>query len=279
MNHIKIACCQMNVVENKQTNINKAREMIGSAAKLGAKIITLPEIFNCPYDNKYFRDYAETFPNGETIEMLSNCAKENKIFLVGGSIPELDNNKIYNTSFIFNDQGKLIGKHRKVHLFDIDIKGKIKFKESEVLSYGNSFTVVDTPYLKIGVAICYDIRFPEQLRMMTLAGAKLILVPAAFNTTTGPAHWDILFRTRALDNQVYIAGTSPARSMESSYVAYGHSLVVDPYGKITNQLDEKEGVLISTLDLDYLDQVREELPLLKHRRTDLYKIELMKDKI
>lgn len=279
MNHIKIACCQMNVVENKQTNINKAREMIGSASKLGAKIITLPEIFNCPYDNKYFRDYAETFPNGETIEMLSNCAKENKIFLVGGSIPELDNNKIYNTSFIFNDQGKLIGKHRKVHLFDIDIKGKIKFKESEVLSYGNSFTVVDTPYLKIGVAICYDIRFPEQLRMMTLAGAKLILVPAAFNTTTGPAHWDILFRTRALDNQVYIAGTSPARSMESSYVAYGHSLVVDPYGKITNQLDEKEGVLISTLDLDYLDQVREELPLLKHRRTDLYKIELMKDKI
>lgn len=274
MNNIKIACCQMNVVENKQANINKAREMIVTAAKLGAQIITLPEIFNCPYDNKYFREYAETFKNGETIEMLSNTAKENKIFLVGGSIPELDDDKIYNTSFIFDDQGKLIGKHRKVHLFDIDIKNKIKFKESEVLSAGNSFTVVDTPYLKIGVAICYDIRFPEQIRIMALAGAKLILVPAAFNNTTGPAHWDILFRSRALDNQLYIAATSPARNSKSSYVAYGHSLVVDPYGKIINQLDEKEGVLISTLDIDYIDQIREELPLLKHRRTDLYELRL-----
>lgn len=277
MNTIKIACCQMNVVENKRVNIDKAREMISTAASLGAKIITLPEIFNCPYDNKYFRDYAETFQDGETIAMLASSAKKNKIFLVGGSIPELDNNKVYNTSFIFNDEGKLIGKHRKVHLFDIDIKDKIRFKESEVLSYGDSFTVMDTPYVRIGVAICYDIRFPEQIRIMALKGAKLILVPAAFNTTTGPAHWDILFRTRALDNQVYIAATSPARNLKSSYVAYGHSLVADPYGKIINQLDEKEGILIFNLDLDYIDKIREELPLLKHRRTDLYELVSKKD--
>lgn len=277
MNTLKIACCQMNVVENKQVNIDKAREMISTAASLGAKIITLPEIFNCPYDNKYFRDYAETFKDGETIAMLASSAKKHKIFLVGGSIPELDNNKVYNTSFVFNDEGKLIGKHRKVHLFDIDIKDKIRFKESEVLSYGESFTVMDTPYVRIGVAICYDIRFPEQIRIMALKGAKLILVPAAFNTTTGPAHWDILFRTRALDNQVYIAATSPARNLKSSYVAYGYSLVADPYGKIINQLDEKEGILISNLDLDYIDKIREELPLLKHRRTDLYELVSKKD--
>lgn len=276
MNNLKIACCQMNVVENKRANIDKAREMIVTAAGLGAKIITLPEIFNCPYDNKYFRDYAENFQNGETIAMLSACAKDNKIFLVGGSIPEEDNNKIYNTSFIFNDEGELIGKHRKVHLFDIDIKDKIRFMESEVLSCGNSFTVLDTPYCRIGIAICYDIRFPEQIRSMALEGAKLILVPAAFNTTTGPAHWDILFRTRAMDNQVYIVGASPARNLKSSYVAYGHSLVADPYGKIINQLDEKEAILISNLDLDYIDEIREALPLLRHRRTDLYELVMKK---
>lgn len=261
---------------SKKENIDKAKKMICEAAHKGAKIISLPEMFNCPYNNKEFREYAENFSNGETINMLSNIAKEKNIYLIGGSIPELDNeNRVYNTSFIFDNKGILIGKHRKIHLFDIDIKGKVTFKESEVLTSGNEVTIIDTEYGKIGVAICYDIRFPELIRIMALKGAKIVFIPAAFNMTTGPAHWETLFKSRALDNQIYVAGISPARNINYSYVAYGNSLVASPWGNIINRLDENEGIIIEEIDLDYIDEIRESLPLLKHRREDLYRLDLI----
>lgn len=274
---LKIGLCQMMVsIDSKKENIDKARRMICEASDKGAKIVSLPEMFNCPYDNKKFREYAEDFSSGETINMLSNIAKEKKIYVIGGSIPELDDkNNIYNSSFIFDNKGRIIGKHRKMHLFDIDIKNKVKFKESEVLTSGNNITVVDTEYGKIGVVICYDIRFPELTRLMTLEGAKVVFVPAAFNMTTGPAHWETLFKSRALDNQIYVAAISPARNESYSYVAYGNSLIASPWGDIINKLDEKEGILIEEIDFNYIDEIRESLPLLKHRREDLYKLDLI----
>lgn len=276
MNKLRIGLCQMMVVKStKKENIDKARSMITEAAEKGAQIVSLPEMFNCPYNNKHFREYAEAYPNGETLNMLSKSAKEKNIYLIGGSIPEIDNDKVYNTSFIFDNQGKLIGKHRKVHLFDIDIKNGVKFKESEVLASGKDITLFNTPWGKVGVAICYDIRFPEILRIMALKGAKVIFIPAAFNMTTGPAHWEILFKSRALDNQIYVAGISPARNINYSYVAYGNSLVTNPWGDIISKLDEKEGILIEDLDLDYIDKVRESLPLLNHRREDIYNLDLL----
>ncbi len=273
MNNIKVALCQMKVCDDKGKNLATAEKMISEAVDDGAKLVVLPEMFNCPYDNSAFPEYAEGFYEGETVVFLSQIAKKKKIYLVGGSIPEQDEDRnIYNTSYIFDTKGNIIGRHRKVHLFDIDVKGSIVFKESDVLSPGNDITVFDTDFGKMAVAICYDIRFPELIRLMALKGAKIVIIPAAFNMTTGPAHWDLLFRTRALDNQVYILGCAPARDAEASYTSYGNSIIAGPWGDIIGRLDEKQGILVKELDIDSLAQVREELPLLKHRRKDIYKL-------
>lgn len=271
MNKVTIAMCQMINTIDKNDNIKKAKKMIEEAASKGANIVILPEIFNCHYHYSDFRINAEKFPTGETIKMLSKAAKDNNIYLFGGSIPELDEeNNIYNTCFIFDKCGKLLGKHRKIHLFDVNIENGVKFQESKTFKSGSSITIVETEYGKIGTAICYDVRFPELMRLMTIEGAKIIIIPAAFNMTTGPAHWETLFKCRALDNQVYMVGCSPARNIESSYVAYGNSIVASPWGEVIYRMDEKEGIILCDLDLDYLNKIREELPLLKHRRTDIY---------
>lgn len=276
MSILKVALCQMLVTEDKDKNLEKAEGMIKDAIQKGAELVVLPEMFNCPYDNSYFPKFAEHYPEGKTIKFLSKTARENKIYLVGGSIPEKDEEgNIYNTSFIFSKTGDLLGRHRKVHLFDIDVKDGIRFMESDVLSYGRDLTVFDTQYGKIGVAICYDIRFPELMRLMAIKGVKIIVVPAAFNMTTGPAHWEVLFKVRALDNQVYMLGTAPARNLNASYTSYGNTIITDPWGRIVNKLDENEGILVEVLDLNLVDRIREDLPLLKHRRTDLYRLELL----
>ncbi len=197
---------------------------------------------------------------------MSGIAKELGIYLIGGSIPELKDDNVYNTSYIFDRSGAVIGTHRKVHLFDIDVEGGIRFMESDTLTAGDEITVVETEFCKVGVAICYDVRFPEQSRRMALMGAKLIVLPAAFNMTTGPLHWDLSMRMRALDNQVYFAACSPARDTEGVYVAYGNSCVADPWGQFAAHADEKEGILYCDIDLGKVESVRNQLPLLKHRR-------------
>ena len=268
---MKIAVCQMKVFDDKDKNISHALDMIDEAANNGAQIIVLPEMFNCPYENSYFPVFAEEYP-GKTTEALKNAAKKNSIYLVGGSIPESENGNIYNTSFIFDRNGELIGKHQKMHLFDIDVEGGVSFKESDTLSAGNKVTVVDTEFGKIGVAICYDIRFPELSRLMALEGAELIILPAAFNMTTGPTHWELSIRMRALDNQVYFVGAAPARDESASYVTFGNSRVADPWGNIIATADEKECIIYADIDKSYTEKARNELPLLKHRRTDLYSV-------
>ena len=152
---------------------------------------------------------------------------------------------------------------------DIDVKGGQYFKESDTLTPGDSATVFDTEFGKIGLCICFDIRFPEIFRRMVLEGADIVLVPAAFNMTTGPAHWELTFRARALDNQIFVFGTSPARDLSASYQAFGHSIAVSPWGRVLNQMDEHEGMQITTIDLDEITSVREQLPLLKTRMENL----------
>lgn len=273
MPHLHIALCQMLVVDSKEANIAKAKNMINEAAEKGAQIIMLPEMFNCPYDIQYFRSYAEQLPAGETMAMLAAAARKNKIYLIGGSIPEIDQQgNVYNTSLLYDPQGNLIGKHRKIHLFDIHIQGRISFQESRVLTPGNAITVVDTAYGRIGIAVCYDIRFPELFRTMAQAGATLIFVPAAFNMTTGPLHWETLFRSRALDNQVFVMGNSPARNEDSSYRAYGHSLVVNPWGQVIARATEKETILNAILNMAEINETREAIPVWQHRRPDVYQI-------
>lgn len=261
-------------------NLSHARSKVLEAAKAGARLIVLPECFNSPYGTGFFPKYAETLhPSPPTKEQspsfhaLSAIAAEANAYLVGGSIPELETttNKYYNTSLVFSPSGELIGTHRKTHLFDIDIPGKIQFKESDVLTAGDQLTVIDLPeYGKIGLAICYDIRFPEAAMIAARKGAFLLVYPGAFNTTTGPLHWSLLGRARAVDNQAYVALCSPARDLEASYHAYGHSLVVDPSAKILAEAEEQETIIYSDLDNDSIASIRSGIPIYTQRRFDLY---------
>lgn len=273
MAKIKVAAIQMPTVTDKMQNVRTAGIYLEKIKDEKPDFVILPEMFCCPYQTQNFPVYAEK-EGGPVWQQLSEYAKQYGIYLIGGSMPEKDaEGKVYNTSYIFDRQGKQIGKHRKVHLFDIDVTGGQTFKESDTLTAGDHDTVFDTEFGRMGVMLCFDIRFPELARMMVNDGAKAIFVPAAFNMTTGPAHWELSFRTRALDNQIYMIGCAPMRDESAGYISWGHSIVTDPWGRVIDMLDEKEGVLLTELDLDYEEQVREELPLLKSRRKDMYRLE------
>lgn len=272
MEKIKIAAIQMSTVADKMENVRTVKAYLEKIKDENPDFVILPEMFCCPYQTENFPIYAEK-EGGPVWQQLSGYAKQYGIYLIGGSMPEKDaEGNVYNTSYIFDREGKQIGKHRKVHLFDIYIKGGQTFKESDTLTAGDSDTVFDTEFGKIGVMLCFDIRFPELSRMMVNDGAKVIFVPAAFNMTTGPAHWELSFRTRALDNQIYMVGCAPARDVSAGYISWGHSIVTDPWGRVIDMLDEKKGILLAELDMDYEEQVREELPLLKSRRKDIYQL-------
>lgn len=269
---IKTLVIQIDVNSNKLKNISTIEKYINLAInKSKIDLVILPEMFCCPYDNENFPVYCE-IEGGNLYNILSNIAKKYNIYLVAGSIPEKDNSKIYNTSYVFDRSGNKIAKHRKIHLFDISIDKGQKFLESDTLSSGNDVTVFDTEFGKIGLCICYDFRFFEICKIMVDKGAKAIIVPASFNMTTGPIHWELLFKSRAVDNQVYTIGCSSSRNNNSSYISYGNSILVSPFGEVLNRLDEKEGYFIADIDFSYVEKIRNELPLLKHRRNDLYNV-------
>ncbi|KAL0942590.1 nitrilase family protein [Colletotrichum truncatum] len=277
---VKLACIQLASGADKSVNLANARSKVLEAASQGAKIVVLPECFNSPYGCDYFPKYAETLlPSHPTKEQspsfhaLSAMASESGAYLIGGSIPELDENtgKFYNTSLIFSPKGELLGSHRKVHLFDIDIPGKITFKESEVLSPGDSVTVVDLPeYGRISVAICYDIRFPELAMIAARKGCFALVYPGAFNLTTGPMHWRLLGQGRAVDNQIYVAMCSPARDLNATYHAWGHSLIIDPMANVLVEAEEKETTVTWELDNIKIEEARRNIPINTQRRFDVY---------
>ena len=272
MTKIKLALCQMNVIDNKKANLEKATSMIEESIKNKADFIVLPEMFNCPYSNDKFIEYAEDEQDSSTINTISRLAGENNVYILAGSIPEKEEDKIFNTSYLFDKKGNIIAKHRKMHLFDIDVKDKITFKESDVLTAGNEFALAETKYGKIGIGICYDVRFVELARIMVEDGALILFYPGAFNMTTGPAHWELLFRARALDNQVFCVGVAPALNIDASYHSYGHSIVANPWGEVVTQADEKEDLIICEIDLSEIKKIRDEIPLLKNKRNDLYEV-------
>ena len=265
----RIGLCQIDGSADKEANLKLASEYVKRAADGGARVVSLPEMWNCPYSARYFRTFAEP-ADGPTVEFMSRLAGDLGIYLIGGSIPEIEDGKVYNTSFSFDPKGGMIGRFRKVHLFDVDIEGGIRFKESDTLTPGDEMLVLDTGFGKIGVAICFDVRFPEWFRKMTLAGARLVVLPAAFNLTTGPAHWDLLMRARALDNQIYVAANARAGDSDGPYHSFGNSCIASPWGDFIAHTDEKTGIIYGDIDPDYVDKIREELPLLKHRRPELY---------
>ena len=256
MNTFRVAAVQMATEQDKMQNLNNVDRYLKQLSEKKVDFVVLPEMFCCPYLTSNFPVYAEK-EGGEVWQRLSRYAADYKIYLIAGSVPEKDDTgKVYNTSYVFDRAGKQIAKHRKVHLFDINVKGGQCFKESDTLTPGNVATVFDTEFGKMGVCICYDIRFPEIFRLMVKEGAKMVFVPAAFNMTTGPAHWELTFRARALDNQIYLLGCAPQRDASSGYTSWGHSILTNPWGKTIEQLDEQEGILIGDIDLDYEEAIR-----------------------
>ena len=268
---MRVALIQMPITADKERNIQTACMHIKDAAAHGADIAVLPEIFCCPYESSCFHTCGEA-ENGPAQTALSSLAAQLQIYIVGGSIPELADGNIYNTSYVYGPQGNLLAKHRKAHLFDIQVDGGQHFKESDIFSPGNAITTFETEFGTMGLCVCFDFRFEELARCMCMRGAKCIFVPAAFNMTTGPAHWELLFRQRAVDNQCFTVGVSPARDENASYVAYGNSIAVDPWGTVLCRADATPVVLYADLDLGRLEAVRQQLPILSARRTDLYEV-------
>jgi omega-amidase len=202
--------------------------------------------------------------------MLSQEAKKHKIYIIGGSIPELSEGNIYNACLVYNPSGDLVAKHRKVHLLDINIPGKVKFQESLTLTPGNQITSFKTKWGNIGIGICYDLRFCDYATVLAREkDCKLLCYPSAFSTQIGSLHWELLLRGRALDNQVFVAGISPARSKDG-YQAWGHSTIINPWGKVLATTDHEETIVFADIDFSENEEFQRDVPLPTQRRLDVY---------
>lgn len=261
---MKLGICQIKTTLKKIENINKAREMIIKTINQNVNIILLPECFNSPYGIKYFKEYSESFQENQDnitfmfFKEISELYPD--IYFLFGSIPEKDGNNIYNTMAIFYN-GILINKYRKIHLYDINITNKHSFKESEVITPGKQPTIIKTPWGNIGVGICYDLRFPKLAEYYRKNNCFLIVYPGSFNMITGKDHWELLQRSRALDNMLFIASCSTARNDGSIYESWGHSMVVNPWGTVIEKLDDKEGIITVDIDINKINDTKQTIPI------------------
>eukprot|EP01060_Flectonema_neradi_P037962 TRINITY_DN781_c0_g2_i1.p1 TRINITY_DN781_c0_g2~~TRINITY_DN781_c0_g2_i1.p1 ORF type:complete len:276 (+),score=45.47 TRINITY_DN781_c0_g2_i1:64-891(+) len=273
---LRIALCQLSVGSNKKANISEALLSIKKAVEGGAQVVVLPECFNSPYGPKYFPEYAEPIPNGETSLAMAKAAKDHNIHLIAGSIPEkADDGNLYNTSTTYSPTGELIAKYRKMHLFKINTP-EFTFDESETLTGGSSLCTFELPEVKVGLGICFDARYPQMAQMYTQLGTGLLIYPGAFNILTGPDHWQLTARARAVDSQQFVVFCSPSRLPDSDYVAYGHSLVVDPWGNVLVEAEEGADVIFADLDLSLVQKTRSKLPIQSGTRTDIYRVNTLK---
>jgi len=241
---------------------------LSNQAAASADIIILPEMFSTPYELALMNKASEF--STAALNELCRIAKQNSAFICTGSLPiQRNNSKLTNTSYLISNHGRIIYEYDKCHLFDVQLP-QLTVRESKVFTAGNSAETVETTLGNIGISICYDIRFPEPARKMTLAGMQLLCLPAAFSETTGKAHWHSVMRARAIENQIYICVASPALNPESSYPAYGHSMIIDPWGVIIAEADSSEEIIYGEIEHLLIEKVRRELPLLKHRRPEIY---------
>lgn len=258
---MRISLIQMRVTDSVERNLARAEELALSAPK--PDVIMLPEMFCCPYSPDSFIKNAE--PEGSAVtRALSRISRETGAWLIGGSMPEAADGRIFNTCFVFDPKGREVARHRKAHMFDIDVEGGQRFCESDVLSKGEGTTVFDTPWGRFGVCVCFDIRFPDFIRSMR--GIDFLAVPAAFNMTTGPLHWELLFRARAVDEQIFTFGCAPARDEAGEYVSYGNSIAVSPWGRVIARAGAEETVLTIDADPEEISAVRRQIPVGAPRR-------------
>ncbi|XP_064608875.1 omega-amidase NIT2-like [Liolophura sinensis] len=266
----RLALVQMSVVLSKSENISHATRLVGEAAAKGANMVALPELFVTPCSPGLMKKAAEPLM-GETIQALREAARKSRIYLIGGTIVEQEGEKRYNTCNVIDPEGELIASYRKLHAFDVDLPPNLRIVESETFARGYRLTTFDTPICRVGLSICYDIRFPEMTLLYGQKGCKLVFMAGAFNNVTGPAHWEAILRTRAVDQQMYIAAASPARDLKSPYVTWGHSMIVNPWGEILAQAEFDEEIIMADIDMKVLETVRRQMPLYAHKRNDVYR--------
>jgi omega-amidase len=265
----KLAVGQWPVVDDRGACLDAAEAQLRSAARAGASLCVLPEMFQTPYELGQMRSRSESI-DGESLTRIGALAGELSLWVVAGSICERCEDEYFNTTAVFDSHGALAGVHRKVHLFDVSLE-TVRVRESLVLSPGAAPLILELPFCRLGVCICYDARFPAIFQYFERQGVEVVAVPAAFSQTTGAAHWHLLMRSRAVDQQVFLAAACPAPNPLSSYCTYGHSLVIDPWGKVLTEAGEERELIVATLEAERLETVRRELPLLKHRRDELYR--------
>ena len=268
----QVAVCQMDSQNDKHQNLKDAENMICEASEKGADLVVLPENMN--FMGKGYRYQEEPIP-GPTTDFLASLAKEYGIWIVSGSIPEAEGSmevpKPKNSLVLIDPAGDLRCKYSKLHLFDVDLEDGSSFRESDTATQGEDIVVCDTELGRLGFTICYDLRFGELYRLLSLAGAKVIFVPACFAMQTGQAHWEVLLRARAIENGVYIVACNQI-GKKHNITAYGHSMVIDPWGRIIAEAEDNPGVLMAEIDLSEIEKVRAQIPSLKNRRGDLYEL-------
>jgi omega-amidase len=269
-NKVKIGICQLKQNLDISSNIRKSAEMAEEAAGNGAAIVALPEMFLCPYEPFYIKKAIKSAEYA--IDILKRTALRNRIYIVAGSVPwSIGEAKPYNRAFVIDPAGEEIFFHDKIHLFDCDPPGGAKVVESAAVQPGNTLGAFKTPWGMCSVIVCYDIRFTALSQLLANMGVKIMFVPAAFSMTTGPAHWDMLVRMRAMELQGYVAGVQPARNNEFNYIPYGHSIIAGPFGEVITDLGEGESSSVIEIDLNECDNLKKSFPLLEHRRSDLYR--------
>ncbi|MCC6069876.1 carbon-nitrogen hydrolase family protein [Massilia sp. GCM10020059] len=262
----KVAAVQMVSTPSVPENIATARRLVAEAAAGGAELVTLPEYW--PIMGMSDADkvsHAEQPGNGPIQDFMAETAKEHGIWLIGGTLPLVspDATRVMNTTLVYGPDGKPVSRYDKIHLFGFT-KGKESYDEARTIVPGGSVGTFEAPFGRVGLSVCYDLRFPELYRAM--GDCVLIVVPAAFTHTTGMAHWEVLLRARAIENQCYVLASAQGGTHANGRRTFGHSMLVDPWGEVKAVLNEGEGVIEGDIDLAYLASVRESLPALKHRK-------------
>jgi predicted amidohydrolase len=269
---IRVACVQMTSRRDKAANLETAERLLVQAAATGADVVVLPEKWNAIGDTAVLQAAAEPLEGGESVEAMARWARQNGITLVGGSITERRDGreKLSNTSLVFDPEGNLVASYRKIHLFDVEVGG-VTYLESEAEEPGDEPVVADVEGWRIGLSVCYDVRFPELYRILALEGAELLTVPAHFTTPTGKDHWHVLLRARAIENQAYVAAAAQVGETLPGKPAYGRSLIADPWGTVLAQAPDAETVVTAELDRTRLREIRAKLRSLANRQPDAYK--------
>ncbi|MCD6039298.1 MAG: 2-oxoglutaramate amidase [Gammaproteobacteria bacterium] len=251
-------------------NLKNAAQFIEEAANHGAKLIVLPEMFALMRVDSSDEINIKKKVNPSEIQVfLSEQSQKYKVWIVGGTLPLVNDasNKMRATSLVYDDRGSIVARYDKIHLFDVKISDTEIYQESKTIEAGKEVVIVQTPFGKLGLSVCYDIRFPELFRCLVNKGAEIIIIPAAFTVETGQAHWELLARSRAIENLCYIVGACQGGMHSNGRKTYGHSIIVEPWGSVIAQkIDDVPGIIYATIDLDYQQKLRKSFAVLQHRK-------------